>query len=131
MCTTYWKGVKLIYIFLLIYSQVYSNSDHDVDWWYIHVYCILCQSVQYRQTHYSFIHVTGYTRRFCRKVRKIIVNLIEIYNLVNSIKLKMNELDIYLRQFKSLSKMFNSCNIIKKWLRISIFIQVFWKFIRE
>ena len=44
-----------------------------------YIYCISSLSVQYRQTHHSPVqYATGFTRRFCGKVRKIMVNLIKI-----------------------------------------------------
>ena len=46
-----------------------------IEWWY----CILRQSVQYRQLQLSPVqYATSYVRRFCGKVRKIIVNLIKV-----------------------------------------------------
>ena len=43
-----------------------------------YVYCISRQSVQYQQPHFSTVqYATGYMRRFCGKVRKIMVNLIK------------------------------------------------------
>ena len=77
ICTTnpYYIVQKKIRLIHTKFESSKFISNSNLEWWY----CILRQSVQYRQSHCSPVQYTiGYIRCFSEKVRKIMVNLIKI-----------------------------------------------------